>query len=326
MISVVIPALNEQDAIAETVQRVQATLEAAKLAPCEIIVVDDGSQDETGTRAAAMGARVIRHPQNAGYGHSLKDGIRDARYDLIAITDADGTYPVESLPALVERYRDGFDMVVGARSGTHYRESLLKMPLRWILRSLVQWTASRKIPDINSGLRVFRRSTVLGYFDHLCDTFSFTTSLTLAYTMTGRFVGYVSIDYKERIGKSKVRLLRDSARTIQYVLEAAIYYNPLRIFLLMSVLVIVAAILSFSVALTTHLNVFYFMGIGGVIAALIIFSLGLLAALLRQIMIKTSAERQTYRAQPVNDRREQPLHNGWSPPAAEIDPPSNVVS
>jgi len=160
------------------------------------------------------------------------------------------------------------------------------MPLRWILRSLVEFTASRKIPDINSGFRVFRRSTLLSYFDHLCDTFSFTTSLTLAYTMTGRFVGYVSIDYKERIGKSKVKLLRDSARTIQYVLEAAIYYNPLRIFLLMSVVVTVAAILSFLVALVIHLRVFYFVGIGGLIAALIIFSLGLLAALLRQILIK----------------------------------------
>jgi glycosyltransferase involved in cell wall biosynthesis len=326
MISIVIPALNEQDAIVETVQRVQATLDAAKLVPYEIIVVDDGSQDETGTRAAAMGARVIRHPHNAGYGHSLKDGIRDARYDLIAITDADGTYPIELLPALVERYRDGFDMVVGARSGAHYRESLLEMPLRWILRSLVQWTASRKIPDINSGLRVFQRSTILGYFDHLCDTFSFTTSLTLAYAMTGRFVGYVPIDYKKRIGKSKVKLFRDSVRTIQYVLEAAIYYDPLRIFLLMSVLVIAAAILSFSVALATYVNVFYFMGIGGIIAALIIFSLGLLAALLRQIMIKTSVERQAHGAQLVNDRREQPLHNGWSPPEAEFDLPSNVVS
>ncbi|MBR0900697.1 glycosyltransferase family 2 protein [Bradyrhizobium tropiciagri] len=326
MISIVIPALNEQDAIGDTVQRVRATLEAAKLVPHEIIVVDDGSQDETGIRAAAAGARVIRHPHNAGYGHSLKDGIRDARYDLIAITDADGTYPIESLPMLVERYRNGFDMVVGARSGTHYRESLIKMPLRWILRSLVEWTASRKIPDINSGLRVFRRSTVLGYFDHLCDTFSFTTSLTLAYTMTGRFVDYVTIDYRARIGKSKVKLLRDSTRTIQYILEAAIYYNPLRIFLLMSMLVVAAAILSFSVALATQLHVFYFMGIGGMIAALFIFSLGLLAALLRQIMIKTSAERQTYEAQPLDDRRDQSPHNGGSPSAAEFDLQSNLVN
>ena len=101
MISVVIPALNEQDAIVETVQRLRGTLEAANLIPYEIIVVDDGSEDETGARAAAIGARVIRHPHNAGYGHSLKDGIRDARYELIAITDADGTYPIESLPELV---------------------------------------------------------------------------------------------------------------------------------------------------------------------------------------------------------------------------------
>lgn len=322
MISVVIPALNEQDAIAETVQRVQTTLEAANLVPYEIIVVDDGSRDETGTRAAAVGARVIRHPHNAGYGHSLKDGIRDAHYDLIAITDADGTYAIESLPALVERYRDGFDMIVGTRSGKHYRELLLKMPMRWVLRMLVEWTASRPIPDVNSGLRVFRRSTVLGYFDHLCDAFSFTTSLTLAYTMTGRFVGYVPIAYKERIGKSKVKLLRDSMRTIQYVLEAAIYYNPLRIFLLMSAVVTVAAILSFLVALVIHLRVFYFVGIGGLIAALIIFSLGLLAALLRQIMIKMIVGQHSYGLmQPGKDMREQPPHKGPSPPAAGFDPP-----
>jgi glycosyltransferase involved in cell wall biosynthesis len=326
MISVVIPALNEQDAIVETLQRLRATLEAANLVPYEIIVVDDGSEDETGTRAAAIGARVIRHPHNAGYGHALKDGIRDARYDLVAIADADGTYPIESLPELVTRHRDGFDMVVGIRSGTHYRESLLKMPLRWVLRSLVEWTASRPIPDVNSGFRVFQRSTILHYFDHLCDTFSFTTSLTLAYVMTGRFVGYVPIRYEKRIGKSKVKLLRDSARTIQYVLEAAIYYNPLRIFLLMSMLVTLAGILSFLLALVSHLNVFYFMGIGGITAAVFIFSLGLLAALLRQIMIKTSAERQTYGAQPVKDRRRQPPHNGRSSPAEEFDPPSNLVS
>jgi glycosyltransferase involved in cell wall biosynthesis len=324
MISVVIPALNEQDAIVETVQRLRGTLEAANLIPYEIIVVDDGSEDETGARAAAIGARVIRHPHNAGYGHSLKDGIRDARYELIAITDADGTYPIESLPELVTRHRDGFDMVVGIRSGTHYHESLLKLPLRWVLRSLVEWTASRPIPDVNSGLRVFQRSTILHYFDHLCDTFSFSTSLTLAYLMTGRFVGYVPIHYEKRIGKSKVKFLRDSVRTIQYVLEAAIYYNPLRIFLLMSMLVTLAAISSFLLALVSHLNVFYFMGIGGMIAALVIFSLGLLAALLRQIMIKTSVERHSYILQPVNNK-EQPVNNGPSPPAAEFDPSANLI-
>jgi glycosyltransferase involved in cell wall biosynthesis len=298
MISVVIPAFNEQDAIAETVQRLKATLEACNLVPYEIIVVDDGSRDETGARSQAAGAHVVCHPHNVGYGHSLKDGIRAAQYDLVAITDADGTYPIESLPALVEEYSKGFDMVVGARAGEHYRESLIKMPLRWILRKLVEWTASRSIPDINSGLRVFRRATVIGYFDHLCDTFSFTTSMTLAYMMTGRFVGYVSIGYSKRIGKSKVKLLRDSMHTIQYVLEAATYYNPLRIFLLMSILIMAASIASFAAAFITHLNVFYFMGIGGMVSAVVVFSMGLLAALLRQIMIKTRTEQASETLQP----------------------------
>lgn len=293
MITVVIPALNEQDAIFDTVTRVRSVLEGAGLIPFEVIVVDDGSNDETGARAISAGARVIRHPHNVGYGHSLKDGIRNATYDMVAISDADGTYPIEALPALIERYREGFDMVVGARSGKQYRESLLKMPLRWVLRRIVEWTANRRIPDINSGLRVFSRRMAMTYYDHLCDTFSFTTSMTLAYMMTGRFVGYVPIDYHKRVGKSKVRLFRDSLLTIQYVLEAAIYYNPLRIFLLMSILLTLASLVSFGVAWVVHLNVFYFVGLGGLFAAMLVFSLGLLAALLRQIMVKATSDERT---------------------------------
>lgn len=292
MISIVIPALNEQDAIGETVARIRSVLDDANIRTYEVIVVDDGSSDETGARAAATGARVVRHPHNAGYGHSLKDGIRSATYDTIAITDADGTYPVDALPALLAKYREGFDMVVGARTGKHYRESLLKMPLRWVLRSIVEWTANRSIPDINSGLRVFSRKTVMTYFDHLCDTFSFTTSMTLAYMMTGRFVAYAPIDYHERVGRSKVRLFRDSMRTLQYVLEAAIYYNPLRVFLLMSVLIVASSVISFALALIVNLNVFYFIGLAGLLGALIVFSMGLLAALLRQIMVKTASEQR----------------------------------
>jgi glycosyltransferase involved in cell wall biosynthesis len=290
MISVVIPALNEQDAIAETVTKVRETLDGSGLTPFEVIVVDDGSADETGARAAEAGARVIHHPHNAGYGHSLKDGIRSAKFDMVAITDADGTYPIEALPKLVAMYRQGFDLVVGARTGEHYRESLAKMPLRWLLRHLVEWTANRKIKDINSGLRVFSRKTIICYFDHLCDTFSFTTSQTLAYTMTGRFVGYVPIDYHRRVGRTKVRLFGDSFRTLQYVLEASIYYNPLRIFLLMSILIGIASIASFIAAYIVDLKIFYYFGLGGVMVSLLVFCIGLLAALLRQIMVKASAE------------------------------------
>ncbi len=291
MISVVIPAFNEATSIGDTVRRIRATLEAAQLEPYEIIVVDDGSHDETRKYAAAAGASVVHHPHNSGYGHSLKNGIRYAKYDIIAICDADGTYPVEVLPTLIARYKEGYDMVVGARTGKHYSESLIKMALRGVLRVLVEFTASRAIPDINSGLRVFSRKTVMGYFSHLCNTFSFTTSMTLAYAMTGHFVAYEPIEYNRRIGKSKVKLLRDSLNTIQYILESAIYFNPLRIFMLMSFLVALFSIFSFVLALLTQINVFYYLGIGGVITATVVFTMGLLATLLRQIMVKATPDK-----------------------------------
>jgi glycosyltransferase involved in cell wall biosynthesis len=253
MISVVIPALNEEGAIADTVEKACEVLTCAGLEPFEVVVVDDGSTDRTGEIARSAGAHVVRHPHNVGYGQSIKDGIVAARYETIVICDADGTYPIEAIPNLVRRHREGFDMTVGARTGPNYRESALKVPLRWLLRHLVEYTASRKIPDINSGLRVFERSTVLGYFSHLCDTFSFTTSLTLAYIMTGRFVTYVPIDYHPRIGRSKVMLFRDAIRTFQYILEAAVYFNPLRIFFLATALCLGGAFACFIAALLTHL-------------------------------------------------------------------------
>ena len=288
MISVVIPALNEHDEIGGTVTRVREVLSALGVGEYEVIVVDDGSHDETGPRAERAGARVLRHPHNVGYGRSLKDGIEAARYDTIIINDADGTYPIEAIPDLLACYAKGFDMVVGARSGEHYRESLIKMPLRRLLRFIVEFTAGRSIPDINSGLRVFQRAAIIEYYDHLCDTFSFTTSMTLAYMMTGKFVAYVPIDYNKRVGTSKVRLFRNSMKTLQYIIEAAIYYNPLKIFTLMACIVAMASLVSFVLALVAKLNVFFYVGVGGIISSIIVFSLGLLAVLLRQIMLKSS--------------------------------------
>lgn len=285
MISVVVPALNEQDAIAETVRTIAKVLTAANIVPFEIIVVDDGSSDQTGAIAKSEGAIVIRHPHNAGYGRSLKDGIRAATFETIAITDADGTYPINMLPALYARHQEGFDMTVGARSGKQYRESLLKMPLRWVLRKLVEFTAARAVPDINSGLRIFNRTAVMRHFDRLCDTFSFTTSMTLAYMMTGRFVAYEPIEYHKRVGKTKVKLFRDAIKTFQYILEAAIYFNPLRIFLLMSCLVVLFGTINLLIAFFVKLNVFYFIGIGSIMLSVLVLSMGLLAVLLRQIMV-----------------------------------------
>lgn len=285
-ISAVIPALNEAPAIEGTLAALRSALQRIPLDGFEIVVIDDGSRDGTGDLARSAGAVVITHPDAAGYGRSLKDGIAVARYDTIVIADADGTYPLDRIPELVERYRHGFDMVVGQRTGALRGDSAMKAPMRAILRGLVEFTAGRRVPDVNSGLRIFSRQTSMRYFPQLCDTFSFTTSLTLAYMLTGRFVSYVPISYGERIGSTKVRLFRESLRTLQYIVQSILYYNPIKIFLLLSgggllagaVLLALGGLLG---SLTSTL-----LGTGALVVAVLAFCLGLVADLLRQIMAK----------------------------------------
>ena len=130
-------------------------LKESHLPDFEIIVVNDGSTDRTGLIAREAGAVVIDHPHNVGYGKSLKDGIAKAKNDTIVISDADSTYPIYEIPNLVSLYQKGYDMVVGARRGEHYDESIIKSPLRKILTFIVEFVAGGLLPDINSGLRVF---------------------------------------------------------------------------------------------------------------------------------------------------------------------------
>jgi glycosyltransferase involved in cell wall biosynthesis len=281
-LSIVIPAYNEEQGIQATLDRAHAAALAGGV-PFEIIVVDDGSTDRT-IAIAADRAKVVRHPHNLGYGRSLKDGISAASHDVIVIVDADGTYPIEDLPRLVRPVSEGFDMVVGARSGEHYRGRGVRGPLRGLLAFLVELTTGRSVPDVNSGFRAFSRSTAMRYFSQLCDTFSFTTSLTLAYMMTGRFVTYVPISYDARAGQTKVRLLRDSLRTLQYIVQAILYYNPIKIFLLLAAGALGATVLG-SLAAAAFGPLILFVT-AGVLGAIGIFALGLLADLLRQIMTK----------------------------------------
>jgi glycosyltransferase involved in cell wall biosynthesis len=284
-ISIVIPALDEEAAIGQTITDIRAAFSQTDVS-LEIIVVDDGSTDATGRIAQEHDATVIRHLQSLGYGKSLKDGISAASYDVIGITDADGTYPVEKLPALLEQYQQGYHMVVGERTGPFFRETVIKSPLRRVLKWLVEFTAGRRIPDINSGLRIFSRTEAIKHFDHLCDTFSFTTSLTLAFMMSNKFVLYTPVDYHKRIGHTKVRLFADSLRTLQYISQAVLYYDPLKIFAALSFFCIVLSIMGFVMTLVFSLRSTFFLGVGGLLVAVIVFCCGLLADLLKQIMHK----------------------------------------
>lgn len=234
MVTVVIPACNEEAAIRQTIDEVRGVLSAHGI-PHEVIVVDDGSSDQTGAIARAAGVTVITHPACGGYGRSLKDGIAAARYDLIAITDADGTYPNARLADLVSAVADGkFDMAVGARTGVHYRGTLFKAPARRAFLWLSEYATGTTIDDINSGLRVFRRSFALDYMHSISNGFSFTTTITLAAMLNGHFVKYIPIEYYARVGRTThVRYWRDTLRSLQIIVESILYYNPLKLFLLL---------------------------------------------------------------------------------------------
>jgi glycosyltransferase involved in cell wall biosynthesis len=289
MISIILPAYNEEESIQDTIRTINDVMRNSKYKIYEIIVVDDGSNDSTYEEAKKLKVKVLRHPHNIGYGSALKNGINNARYNLIVISDADGTYPISQIPNLIEEHkRYGFDMVVGARSGEFYRESALKYILRFILKKIVEFTAGRKIPDINSGLRLFEKKTIVKYFDRLCDRFSFTTSLTLAYIMTGKFVKYIPINYEKRNGKTKVRLFSDSIKTIQYILEAVVFYNPLKIFFAMSVFCLITSFIILSLALIFHIASFFILGVGSILLSILVMSIGFLAVLLKQIMLSDS--------------------------------------
>ena len=227
-ISVVIPAFNEEAGIAAVIAELRRILEEQQISP-EIIVIDDGSSDGTARNALSAGARLLQHRSNRGYGAALKSGIANASSELIVITDADGTYPAEYIPKLLEQL-DRADMVVGARTGRNVRIPLIRKPAKLVLNWLANYLTNSKIPDLNSGLRAFRRGVVAQYFPILPDQFSWTTTITLAMHCDHYAVDYVPIDYRKREGKSKI-VPWDAGSFLVLILRTAMLFRPIRIFL-----------------------------------------------------------------------------------------------
>jgi glycosyltransferase involved in cell wall biosynthesis len=172
----------------------------------------------------------MRHRQNRGYGAALKTGLRRARGDWILIVDADGSYPLESIPELVKTAAEA-DMVVGARTAAEVVYPHSRRIAKWFLRLALRWFVGRKVEDMNSGLRIFRKDLALRYWRFFPDGFSFTTTLTLIALVNGYTVRYVPIDYRQRVGKSKIQPVRDTLRFLQLVVRTGFYFEPLRVFL-----------------------------------------------------------------------------------------------
>jgi len=227
-VSIVIPAFNEELGVAHVIGELRSVLNEHGIG-AEILVIDDGSADGTAQAAAAAGARVFKHRSNRGYGAALKSGIAAATHDAIVITDADGTYPSQYIPEMLERLKTA-DMVVGARVGSNVRIPAIRRPAKWALNQLANYMTRTKIPDLNSGLRAFRRDVAMQYFAILPDQFSWTTTITLAMHCDKYAVAYLPIDYRARKGKSKI-VPWDAGSFAVLILRTAMLFRPLRVFI-----------------------------------------------------------------------------------------------
>ncbi len=228
-ISFVIPACNEGRAIGRLVR------ELSRLYPeAEILVVNDGSDDNTRDEATAAGALVYSHPYRMGNGASIKDGIRYCSNETIVLMDADGQHKPEDVEQLLA-HADEYNMVVGARTSASktvwYRDLA-----NFIYNRLASYLTDFKIEDLTSGFRVLRKSEVSKYLYLFPNGFSYPTTVTMAYLRSGRSIRYVPIVAEARIGKSKIRLLKDGSKFLLIIMKIATLYSPLKLFLPLALL------------------------------------------------------------------------------------------
>src|SRR5574337_1100811 len=239
--SIIIPAYNEREGILQVIESLQS-LRKRHGNRWEIIIVDDGSTDGTPEMIRNLqNVVLIQHSVNRGYGAAIKTGIRHAKYNTLIISDGDGTYPVQDIPKLLAQLSRS-EMVVGARGNNDSNIPLARRPTKWLLNKLANYLTGIKIPDLNSGLRAMKKDVVMKFIHLLPDGFSFTTTITLAMLTNDYTVEFVPIEYKMRSGRSKIRPIRDTMNFLQLIIRTVLYFDPLKIFLPMSMLFFISSI------------------------------------------------------------------------------------
>lgn len=280
-VSVVIPAYNEENAVIPTIEKVREVLGGAGI-DYELVVVNDGSKDGTLAAAESTGVRVVNFPQNGGYGRALKAGIAVTSAPLVAIIDADGTYPAEVLPKMIEMAAYN-EMVVGDRGAAMKGVPMIRKPAKWILNNLASYLAQHKITDLNSGLRVFRRPELERFLHLLPNAFSFTTTITLCMLASGFNVSYLPITYGKRVGTSKIKA-KDFFRFMMLVCRLTVYFQPLRVFLPIGA---VLFLIGFAKAIyDIYIDNLSETAVFGMLGAVMVWSLGLIADMIARLQLR----------------------------------------
>jgi glycosyltransferase involved in cell wall biosynthesis len=233
-VSIVLPCYNEEAHVLQEVDRICRAMDASGYA-YELLAVDDCSTDSTlavlqQAEPRYPSLKVIAFHRNGGAGTVRRIGSRTARGTIVVWTDADMTYPNERIPELVRMLDDNplIDQVVGARTSEEGTHKFLRVPAKWMIRKIAEWLISQKIPDLNSGLRAFRREVALPYLRLLPPGFSCVTTITLAFLSNQHDLAYLPIEYGKRAGVSKFRFVSDAYRYILQVLRMIMYFNPLK--------------------------------------------------------------------------------------------------
>lgn len=242
-LTIIIAAYNEEDGIADTIQGLLPLLDKYLW---KLLVINDGSSDETESiilRFSKSNSRIsyINHPYNRGYGAGLKTGIKNANTDFVAFYDADGQHRPEDMEKLYDKFV-GLDMLVGKRGRDSYQDWVRK-PGKWVLGKVANFLTGRKIPDLNSGLRIIKRDIILGMLHLFPDGFSFSTTSTVAFMNLGYAVDYSPIIVNKRVGQSTVKQFKHGSSTILLIFRLIILFNPLKVFLPASLFILLLGII-----------------------------------------------------------------------------------
>ena len=234
-VTIVLPCYNEQDHVLLEIERITKSMDDSDFS-YELLVIDDKSSDNTLTvLREAMPKfphmRLMPFRRNGGSGTARRIGTREAYGRIVVWTDADMTYPNERIPEFVQYLIDNpdVDQVVGARTSEQGTHKFLRVPAKWIIRKIAERLASTRIPDLNSGLRAFRRDVSLPYLRLLPPGFSCVTTITMSFLSNQHIVDYIPIDYAKRAGSSKFHFVKDAYRYILQVLRMVMYFNPIKV-------------------------------------------------------------------------------------------------
>lgn len=280
-VSFIIPAKNEEKTIGPLVSAILDNYPGS-----EVIVVDDGSSDGTAKISSEAGAKVISHPYSKGNGAAIKTGARCAKGAVFVFMDADGQHNVADVSRLIEKFQEGYDLVVGAR-GVKSQASWGRGLANSIYNRLATYMVGQKVSDLTSGFRVVRASLFLSFLNLLPNGFSYPTTSTMAFFRAGYSVGFVPISVGKREGKSHIKIFRDGVRFLLIIFKIGTLYSPLKIFFPFSLII-------FSVGIGYYAYTFFtadrFTNMSALLltTSIIVFLMGLVSEQITQLMYKDS--------------------------------------